>query len=246
MRKSVSVPSSSESVRTYYQRPFLDRIFGKYTVEWSNNKIQIYSRLQDFEGYLPSFLSILYLPKIIWTYLATRRQPILKHPIPFLCVDAVRFLDSVTRSDMRVLEIGGGNSTLWFLYKGMNVITIENSEEWASAIERHIGSLDNPRLAENHHMEIKEGTEAITYIENMPDESFDIILVDCLNEFTSRRLCLRAARRKVRKGGWLVLDNSDYPIHWAGVDMMTDRKRIRLTGYAYMTLSVCQTSFWQM
>lgn len=246
MRKSASVPSLSDSVRTYYQRPFLDRILGKYTVEWSNNRIQVYSRLQDFEGYLPSFRSILYLPKIIWTYLATRRQPILKSPIPFLSVDAVRFLESVTRSGMQVLEIGGGNSTLWFLHKGMNVITIENSNEWASAIEGHVRSLEIPNLAKNHRMVIKEGTEAIKYIEKMPGGSFDLIIVDCANEFTRRNLCLRAARQKVRKGGWLVLDNSDHPINWAGVDMMTDRKRIRFTGYAYMALSVCQTSFWQM
>lgn len=147
---------------------------------------------------------------------------------------------------MQVLEIGGGNSTLWFLHKGMNVITIETSNEWASAIKGHVRKLVTRNLAKNHHMVIKEGTESIKYIEKMPDGSFDLILVDCANDYTRRSLCLRAARRKVRKGGWLVLDNSDAPINWAGVEMMTDRKRIRFTGYAYMTLGVCQTSCWQM
>ena len=246
MRKSEYPPSITDEVSTYYLRPFLDRITGRYTVEWRDQRIQVHTRFQDFEGYWPSIRSILYLPRILVTYLLSRRQPILKRPTPFLSTDAVSFLDSIALPNMRVLELGGGNSTLWFLIKGVEITTIEHSREWASHVLDHIANSMDLANQKRLHLHTMEGKETIAFIESLPDNSQDIILVDCDNTHTKRTSCIQAAISKVRKGGWLVLDNSDAPVNWAGVDLMSDRNRIRFTGYTYMSLNVTQTSFWQM
>ena len=42
-------------------------------------------------------------------------------------------------------------------------------------------------------------------IDGFPDAWFDFILIDG----AERNACIRAATRKVRPGGWIVLDNAD-------------------------------------
>lgn len=246
MRDYVRVPSTSEIARTYYERPFFNRITGRYTVAWGDEKIRAHKRFQDFEGHWPSLYSIVCLPRILGAYLLTRRHPLLKRPLPFLCADAVRFLTSITQPNMRVLELGGGNSTLWFLGRGMEVTTVEHSREWAALILRRVTTSADSDFRKRLQIHVKEGDEAIAFIKSVRDQWFDVILVDCANEHTPRSLCVAAARSKVRKGGWLVLDDSDAPANWVGVNAMSDRSRKRFTGYPYMGLTVCQTSFWQM
>ena len=88
------------------------------------------------------------------------------------------------------------------------------------------------------------GVAAVRLVESLPDRAFDLALVDCRNEHTSRPDCVRAARSKVRAAGWMVLDNSDHPQNWPAVEYMGDRPRTRFTGYAPMTPVVFQTSVW--
>ena len=238
------------NVRTFYEFPLLDKITARYTLEWNNQgavqRMKVHNRFTDFEGYFPSINSILALPNIIKTYSQHKKSPILGVPVPFLVVDAIRFLDSIVQPGMQVLELGGGNSTLWFLKKGADVITVEHSAEWADYILKFIDS--NAEISRKGHlqMEIKSGGNTISFIENQPDKAFDIILIDCANEHTRRNECVRAARNKVKKGGWMIIDNSDHPQNWLGVDLMKDFDRIRYTGYAPMCLVVCQTSFWKI
>ena len=117
----------ANNVRTFYRRPLLDRLTGHYTAEWENqdgtHSTTVHNRLRDFEGNAPSMHSLLRLPRIVRTYLASRRKPILDEPVPFLVLDAIAFLDEILEPGMRVLEVGGGNSTLWFLAHGAHVTT---------------------------------------------------------------------------------------------------------------------------
>jgi hypothetical protein len=51
---------------------------------------------------------------------------------------------------------------------------------------------------------------------------------------------------ELKTNGWLVLDDSDYPVNWRGVDMMERYERIRFTGDSPMALTIAQTGFWKI
>lgn len=242
-------PNEASKIKTYYKHPVLDRITGRYTAEWDTpnglQRITAHTRLQDFEGNFPSFSSIISLPTILKSYVAQKFQTILKDPVPFLVIDAIRFLETIIKPGMNVLEVGGGNSTGWFLNKGVNLITVEDSEKWAELILRHVRERKVPAKHGSFKLELKKDKEVISFITALPDQSLDLVLVDCADG-AQRSQCVRVARPKIVTGGWMVLDNTDHPYQWLSVAFMSDCRRIRFVGYVAMGLSVCQTSFWRI
>lgn len=226
-----------------YRRPLLDRPLGRYTAEWDGPDGRVlYStvnRVQDWEGNWPSLYSVLRLPYVLETYLQGKRSAILPKPVPFLVLDAIKRLTRIVRPGLKVLEIGGGNSTLWFLRQGATVTSFDHDGAWVKAIEEAAGG------SERLHITIAMGRQAVSLIDALPDQSFDLALVDSTFHIPAAD-CIPSIRRKLKQGGWLVLDNSDMPANWRAVAMMADRHRERYVGYAPMGLKVSQTSFWRV
>jgi len=243
-------PAPEENhVVTYYERPLLDRLTGHYTVAWENaggpQRIRVHNRLTDMEGHPPSLGSLLKAPAVLRTYLQARRHPILPEPLPFLVWDAIRFLARELRPGSRVLELGSGNSTLWFLGRGAWVTSLEHDPTWAEHVREAAAGL-GPERAGRLRQHVAAGREAVEIVHDLGDGEFDLALVDCMNAYTYRRDALRAARPKVRRGGWLVLDNSDHPNNWRAVEDMAGYARRRFSGLAPMCPVVCQTSAWRV
>src|SRR5215471_8978373 len=69
-------------------------------------------------------------------------SPVLDHR-PWLTYGAIKFLSGVLRCDMRVLEYGIGGSTLFFLERGCNVISIEHDPEWAQNLHSQVFPLSS-------------------------------------------------------------------------------------------------------
>lgn len=234
------------NVETFYRRPLLDRLTGRYTVSWKNgdsvNSIRRHNRLEDMEGYRPSASSLGRLGTTFRTYLESKRRSILKSPMPFLVYEAIEHLETLVQKGTRVVEFGGGNSTLWFLERGAEVFTVEHSKEWAHEIR----AAATERFGDHVPLElvVAESDEALGRVRACPDASFDIALVDCMNAFTWRRDAVEAALPKVQPGGTMCLDNSDHPNNWAAVTLLGRDDRQRFTGYAPMCPVVTQTSFW--
>ena len=245
-------PASPEqnNVRTFYETPAIDRLTGRLTVEWVNkdgpHRIRVHTRLTDMEGNKPSLFSLMRLPQVVKSYRDAKRHPILPDPVPFLVMDAIEFLDERLKPGMKVLEAGGGNSTLWFLGKGCDVHTIEHSADWAAYVRTFTHERLGEEASERMNLYLEHGDDAIARIDGFEDRAFDVILVDCASEFTWRKDCVAAGRSKVKSGGWMCLDNSDHPINWPAVELMKDRRRVVFSGFAPMALRVTQTSFWQM
>lgn len=243
-------PPDRNNVRTFYEHPLLDRPTGRYTVEWENSegrqRIRVHNRLRDMEGHKPSLASLMRLPSVVKSYRDAKRHPILPNPVPFLVWDAIRFIEPEVKPGMDVLEVGGGNSTLWFLERGARVETIEHSGQWADDIRRATRDRLGADALERLTIHVEHGEAAIERIRARADARLDLLLVDCMNEFTWRHDCVAAGRDKIRAGGWMVLDNSDHPNNWSAADLMLDKERIRFTGWAPMCSVVTQTSFWQM
>ena len=104
----------------------------------------------------------------------------------------------------RVLELGSGWSTLWFAGLGsIRVDSLEHDHGWYHDVN---DALEEYRLKASVSLEDENNFPLV--VEGFPDNSFDLVLIDCVD---SQRLpCLIAAQSKVKPGGYIVLDDS----HW--------------------------------
>ncbi|MCP4888053.1 MAG: class I SAM-dependent methyltransferase [Planctomycetaceae bacterium] len=144
---------------------------------------------------------------------------------PWLTYPAIEFLEAIDWSKKRVFEWGGGGSTLFFLRLGATVVTIEHDRKWSQQVlqlakSRGYGNLDL-RLHEpekvveaatcssfgssNAHYRHLSFEAYVTSIDEFPDSSFDLVLIDG----RSRCACLNHGISKVAEGGILVFDNAD-------------------------------------
>ncbi len=69
-----------------------------------------------------------------------------KRPVPWFTYGAIDFIDYQIPPSVRVLELGGGGSTLFWLQKGATVVTIESDVNWLTVLEREIGTPPNVDL----------------------------------------------------------------------------------------------------
>lgn len=140
----------------------------------------------------------------------------IKNPFPCYSFGAVEFIDQNISERAVVFEYGSGTSTLWYARRASKVISVEHNQQWYKLLNR-----DKPHNVELilHYPEPKdEHTDAFydsdvikgfsfkLYVEAIhayPDEYFDLVSVDG----RSRVACLVEAKSKVKKGGFLVLDN---------------------------------------
>lgn len=100
----------------------------------------------------------------------------------------------------RVLEFGGGYSSLWFAERCAELITVETSPRWAEFIEMRLRGHDHAFVfLVNHVTEIRT------------EEPFDLVLVDC--EKLQRHEAATLGWRHLREGGWLVFDDAQREQH---------------------------------
>lgn len=139
----------------------------------------------------------------------------------WITLAALRHLPSILGPTSRVLEYGCGGSTLYFAKHAGEVVSIEHDPAWARVV--------GDRAKEKAKIILKEpvreppGTYASTderyrdmsfrayaaAADVYADGYFDLLLIDG----RARTSAFAHARRKVRPGGWIVLDNSDRPAY---------------------------------
>jgi predicted O-methyltransferase YrrM len=119
-------------------------------------------------------------------------------PAPMMSYGLVEYLMSLDLSGQSVLEIGGGQSTLFWAARVQSVVTLEHDREWAARI-----SGDRPANIRIVEVAPDGYVGALAAL----DETFDMIVIDCA---ANRFEAARAAAPKLRAGGMIVLDNSDW------------------------------------
>ncbi|CAN5577171.1 hypothetical protein BH11BAC2_BH11BAC2_08980 [soil metagenome] len=251
MNRNRITPPNQHNVTSSYKHPVIDKLLGRTTLEWecdNGTKEQLVASLRftDYEGNFPSLYSVARLPYIMKTYLQARKSPMMKNPVPFIVLDAIKYLDGLIRPGMKVLELGGGNSSLWFLDKGVNLTTYEHDVQWAQMVLQKVKGNPGKYHQERFNLRVMQGEETINDLQSLDDHTYDIALIDCMNDFTRRNDCIRAAMKKVKPGGWLVLDNSDNPVNWCGAELLEGKEMHRFSGFSPMAFFVCQTTFWKM
>jgi hypothetical protein len=131
------------------------------------------------------------------------RRPTVESRLPWLPFRVIDRLQDHLVAGSRVFEFGGGGSTLWFADRGAQVVTVEHDDEWYPILADAVG--EQPGVSVMHRSSDNAFETYVTSINEHPDESFDVVVVDG----RERVRCFVEAMPKVRRGGLLILDDSD-------------------------------------
>ncbi|MDD4777783.1 MAG: class I SAM-dependent methyltransferase [Fermentimonas sp.] len=154
----------------------------------------------------------------------------LSRGLPWMTYDAINFLEQICNRSMRVFEWGSGGSTLFFASRCKEVTSVEHDTFWIKSLRKKIEelNLDNVTIKEIESMPInnfdtlnpenpddfisKEKKSSglsfeyyVKSIDQFEKEYFDVVVVDG----RSRNSCIKRAIPHIKKGGYLIVDNSD-------------------------------------
>ncbi len=123
------------------------------------------------------------------------------NPLPLYTYPAIEYLSSFDFTNKKIFEFGSGQSTLYWLGKGADVVSVENNLRWVEKLK--------PDLAGLNHQYIfaQKADDYINSILKFPDFHFDLIIIDGV---PSRYLCAKNVVAKIKKDGLVILDNSDW------------------------------------
>ena len=132
---------------------------------------------------------------------------------------AIRYLSRQVRPGDRAFEWGSGGSTVWLARRGVSVTSIEHDPEWAQRVTdrcpaadvRLVSGAAQGRLRSEPEQEyVTNGQyffdDYVAAIDKLAEHSLDLVIVDGL----CRMECVRRAAPKVKPGGVLVVDDTDF------------------------------------
>lgn len=164
---------------------------------------------------------------------------------PYAAVDAVA---EALPPHARVLEFGGGGSTLWLHDRGAAVVCVEHDSRWfdqlRKALPEDVELLLRPPDAEGTiRSEFEPGHFFDSYVAEAarhPDDTFDLVIVDG----RARVECGLATMSKVRPGGMFLLDDSERPRYAPLVTALSPWPRTDFRGLKIGGGGLFQTTIW--
>ncbi len=125
-------------------------------------------------------------------------------PLPWYTYPAIDFLAARDFTGKSVLEIGGGQSTLFWSRRARRVLTIEEDGDWFAQLMPKL-----PSNVEIHHVPVDRKTRSVAAIKAILDaskgEKFDLIVIDG----HLRPECTALAFDYLAPRGGMVLDNAE-------------------------------------
>lgn len=136
------------------------------------------------------------------------------HPYPMMDDHEVEAMASLikTRKPKRVLEWGGGGSTLYWPEKYPNIdwVTIEHNPKWVEALSERIP--ENVTLLDRKYPEYYQHDDRLG--------KFDLIIVDG----RKRVMCLDIARKYLKRGGAVILHDAGRERYAPGMQYYKNKK----------------------
>ncbi|OGV64972.1 MAG: hypothetical protein A3K19_16360 [Lentisphaerae bacterium RIFOXYB12_FULL_65_16] len=124
---------------------------------------------------------------------------------------------------MRVLEYGGGASTIWFAARVAEVVTLENNPVWARMLEKQVPANASVRYVKD--MEVFDAT--------MDGDlgKFHIVIIDCL---ANRIACAKKGLEFLREDGCIIWDDTNGP-DWPAIQQLMEEYGFRSISFSGMT-----------
>ncbi len=136
-----------------------------------------------------------------------------KRYLPYMNSEEISDLITYIDKDTEMLEIGGGNSTLFFSKIVKRLVTIEHNKEWGDKISNDMKVVSKcdwkihviePSFPQSHPFQPAEPGQFdnyVNFISNLEKEQFDVVLVDGRD----RVRCTLASIPLLKKGGILII-----------------------------------------
>lgn len=159
-----------------------------------------------------------------WALSRRAKHSAIADEVPWIPFRAIGKLRRLLNPRMRAFEWGSGGSTLFLSRRVSEVVSVEHDPTWYAVVAERLraAGLSNcqyqlipPSPARAEGTPFGSGQRGCTHldfeayvraIERHPDGYFDLVMIDG----RARIACLNAAWSKVRVGGLILLDNSNY------------------------------------
>jgi hypothetical protein len=175
-----------------------------------------------------------YLYTTGWLRSYVTGRPVTKSgsPLPWYTYPAIDFLSERVRPGMRVFEYGSGNSTLWWLSQGCDVVACEHDHEWFEVVRRETDGAAVTVFREP--TDRRYATEVTTH------GLFDIVVIDGLHRVDCAKACVPA----LNDMGVVIFDNAEREEYREGFRYLLDAgfRRLNLDGLAALNVFASRTS----
>lgn len=202
-----------------------------------------------------------------WKASFTEPEKNILRDLPWLTFLSIEFLHSYIKPGFKVFEYGGGASTQYFCRKECEVYTTENNADWFSVLTQIADQnkfnwkgeliqgepIDNFTLLDasnpHHYYTTDESSlknkfeKYAASIDKFENDFFDIVLVDG----RSRPSCIMHAIPKIKKGGLLILDNSERSYYLKMTQEIIDKEfilKINRLGLVPNLTHFSETTIW--
>ena len=158
-------------------------------------------------------------------------------PMPWMNYEAVLEIKNYLKPEALVFEYGSGSSTRYWISMGCKVVSVEHDQEFFGKMQDALAHKCDYRLVKPEFdpmikMKSHEFPESyksfdfdslsfeayVKYIDRYPDNHFDLVVVDG----RARNSCIVHAISKIKRGGILVLDNSDRDYYLKHTKLLLD------------------------
>ncbi|MBU2544919.1 protein-L-isoaspartate O-methyltransferase [Patescibacteria group bacterium] len=205
-------------------------------------KIKIYIKKKTYLWRLLLFKKPKYF-KYLFVWMKSSKSNSLKDNVPWLTFECQEWLDSVLNKNMTVLEWGSGGSTVYISKKVKKMISIEHIPEWHASVVKELqkNNIENCEYILKKYDENKGYKNYYEAIDSFPDETFDLVIIDG----RSRNSCISYAMRKIKKEGFLLLDNSERKRYSPGMDLLKNWERKDILGVGAYNAEEWQATIWK-
>ena len=186
-----------------------------------------------------------------WRKFQDKERNSVDDQMPWMAFSAIVQLGKIIRPDMRIFEYGSGGSTLFWASRVKQVISIEHDRRWfermrQELVHRRIDNVtyllreaeDDPSFSKKDYRNPDDYVSSdsnytgqhfeayVKTLEEHPDGSFDVIVVDG----RARPSCIKHAQAKLKKGGYLIVDNSERTHYLSPFSFHPEQWRVRTFG----------------
>lgn len=201
-----------------------------------------------------------------WYFSLNNTSPICDER-PWVTFAAIDFLQKRLNRNQCVFEYGSGGSTLFFAKRVKHVTSVEHDQQWAHVVSEAMqrkglanwtyyvarpsvstfptGDPASPHSYASNSIKARNllFVEYVKIIDEYPDSYFDVVLIDG----RARPSCFYHSFSKVKRGGFLILDNAERP-HYALIHNSLANKhwtRFNFYGPGPYNSYFWQTCIWQ-
>ena len=176
-------------------------------------------------------------------------------PAPWLSPTSILFFKKYLKSEMVGAEFGSGSSTLFFAPRISKLYSVEHNKEWYDSIcnklkESGLNNVDYRFVLQNDKDDFKNASfnledsgdyevrrDYVNYfraLNDIEDATLDFAIVDG----RARTECCMEILPKIKKGGILILDNSERDRYYPVFDKMKNESIYKTTN------GLTNTTFW--